>query len=57
MEPTNAAELVPGEAAYKGTLDASGEGVEGVRVHGIKEIAPIMWRVKFSPEVAAILVT
>ena len=57
LEPTNVAELVPGEAAYKGTLDASGEGAGGVWVHGTKEIAPIVWQVKFPPEVAARLVT
>ena len=30
LEPTNVAELVPDKAAYKGTLDASGEGAGGV---------------------------
>ena len=39
MEPTSVAKLAPGEAAYKGTLDASGEGAGGVWVHGTKEIA------------------
>ena len=57
MEPTSVAELIPGEAAYKGTLDASGEGAGGVWVYGTKEMAPIVWRVKFLPEVAARLVT
>ena len=57
MEPTSVNELVPGEAVYKGTLDASGEGAGGVWVHGTKEIAPLVWRVKFPPEVATRLVT
>ena len=57
MEPTSVNELVPGEAVYKGTLDASRDGAGGAWVHGTKEIAPIVWRVKFPPEVAARLVT
>ena len=46
LEPTNVAELIPGEAAYKGTLDASGEDAGGVWVHGTKEIVPLVWRLK-----------
>ena len=49
LEPTSVVELVPGEAAYKGTLNASGEGAGGVWV--------IVWRGKFPPEVATRLIT
>ena len=43
MEPTSLHELVPGEPAYKGTLNASGGGAGGRWVHGTKAIAPIVW--------------
>ena len=39
-EPTNVKELLVGEAAYKGTLDASGEGAGGVGLPGTKPMAP-----------------
>ncbi|KAL7545534.1 hypothetical protein ACHAWF_008883 [Thalassiosira exigua] len=56
-EPTHVNELVPGAPAYKGTLDASGEGTGGVWVPGEETLAPIVWRVRWPPEVVARLVT
>ena len=56
-EPTHVNELVPGPADYKGTLDASGEGAGGIWVTGAKEMAPIVWRVPWPPEIRARLVT
>ena len=50
-EPTHVKELVAGEASYKGTLDASGEGAGGVWVPGTKELAPIVWWYKWPQEV------
>ena len=51
-------ELVPGDASYKGTLDAAGAwGAGGVWVPGTKELAPIMWRVQWPKEVLDRLVT
>ena len=44
-EPTHVKELVVGEAAYKGTLDASGEGAGGVWLPGTNPMAPVVWRV------------
>ena len=38
-EPTHVEELVAGEADYKGTLDASGEGAGGVWLPGAKALA------------------
>ena len=45
-EPTHVRELAVGEAAYKGTLDASGEGAGGVWLPGTKPLAPVVWRVE-----------
>ncbi|KAL7545707.1 hypothetical protein ACHAWF_009056, partial [Thalassiosira exigua] len=56
-EPTHVNELVPGEADYKGTLDASGEGAGGVWLPAKRELAPIVWRLRWPPEVVARLVT
>ncbi|KAL7530548.1 hypothetical protein ACHAWF_007729 [Thalassiosira exigua] len=56
-EPTHVNELVPGEADYKGTLDASGEGAGGVWLPANKELAPIVWRLKWPQEVVDRLVT
>ncbi|KAL7548503.1 hypothetical protein ACHAWF_011783 [Thalassiosira exigua] len=56
-EPTHVKELVPGPPAYKATLDASGEGAGGVWVHGDRALAPIVWRLRWPPEVVARLVT
>ena len=56
-EPTHVRELVPDVADYKGTLDASGEGAGGVWLPGNKELAPIVWRLEWPPEVRARLVT
>ena len=56
-EPTHVNELVTGEAAYKGTLDASGEGAGGVWLPGTKAIAPTVWRVEWPAEVKERLVT
>ena len=50
-------ELVPGEADYKATLDASGEGAQGLWIPGIKSLAPIVWRIKWPDEVRRRLVT
>ena len=56
-EPTHVKELVVGDATYKGTLDASGEGAGGVWLPGTKPIAPIVWRYKWPKEVKEELVT
>ena len=56
-EPTHVNELVAGDADYKGTLDASGEGAGGVWLPGKKEIAPVVWRVEWPQEVRDRLVT
>jgi hypothetical protein len=56
-EPTHVNELVPGPPTYKGTLDASGEGVGGIWVSGTDHIAPIVWRVPWPKEVRDRLVT
>ena len=56
-EPTHVNELVPGEADYKGTLDASGEGAGGVWLPAKRELAPIVWRLKWPKEVVERLVT
>ena len=56
-EPTHVNELVPGPADYKGTLDASGEAAGGVWLPGRRELAPIVWRVKWPTEVTKRLVT
>ena len=41
-EPTHVRELVAGEPAYVGTLDALGEGDGGVWLPGAKAVAPIV---------------
>ncbi|KAL7526943.1 hypothetical protein ACHAWF_001977 [Thalassiosira exigua] len=56
-EPTHVNELVPGEADYKGTLGASGGGAGGVWLPAKRELAPIVWRLRWPPEVVARLVT
>ena len=56
-EPTHVKELVAGEADYKGTLDASGEGAGGICISGQRELAPIVWQVKWAKEVVDRLVT
>ena len=56
-EPTSVHELVPGEPAFKGTLDAAKDSCGGVWLHGSEELAPILWRVKFPPEIAERLVS
>ena len=56
-EPTHVKELVAGEASYKGTLDASGEGAGSVWVPGTKELALIVWRYKWPQEVRDRLVS
>ena len=57
MEPTRVHKLAPGEPAYKGTLNTSEEGAGGGWVHGTKEIASIVWQVKFPLDVAESLAT
>ena len=56
-EPTHVNKLVPGDPDYKGTLDASGEGAGGIWVSGAKQMAPIVWRVPWPPEIRTWLVT
>jgi hypothetical protein len=56
-EPTHVKELVVGDASYKGTLDASGEGAGGVWLSGTKPLAPTVWRVKWPKEVTDQLIT
>ena len=56
-EPTHVKELVVGEAAYKGTLYASGEGAGGVWLPGTKPLAAVVWRVEWPQEVKDALVT
>ena len=56
-EPTHVKELVAGDAAYKGTLDASGEGAGGVWLPGTKALAPVVWRVKWPQDVRDALIT
>ncbi|KAL7525054.1 hypothetical protein ACHAWF_002174, partial [Thalassiosira exigua] len=56
-EPTHTKELVPDEADYVGALDASGEGAGGVWIPGKTELAPIVWRFEWPPEVVTRLVT
>ena len=56
-EPTHTKELVNGEADYKGTLDASGEGAGGIWIPAAKELAPIVWRVPWPQEVRDRLIT
>ena len=55
--PTHVNELVAGVADYKGTLDASGEGAGGVWLPGRRQLAPIVWRVRWPKEVRERLVT
>ena len=55
QQPTHVRELVVGDAAYKGTLDASGEGAGGVWLPGTKPLAPIVWRWKWPQEVKNVL--
>ena len=45
-EPTYVKELVVGEASYKGTLYASGEGTGGVWLPETKALAPVVWLVE-----------
>ncbi|KAL7522296.1 hypothetical protein ACHAWF_000302, partial [Thalassiosira exigua] len=56
-EPMHVKELIPGPPTYKGTLDASGEGVGRVWVPGEKSLAPIVWRLHWPDEVVRRLVT
>ena len=56
-ECTHSRELVPGAAAYRGTLDASGEGAGGVWLPGTESIAPIVWRYQWPPNIVAELIT
>ncbi len=56
-EPTHTRELVPGKPDYVGALDASGEGAGGVWLPAKSEMAPIVWRFEWPPEVIARLVT
>ena len=56
-EPTHVNELVVGEASYKGTLDASGEGAGGPWLPGTKPLAPVVGRVEWPQEVKDALVT
>ncbi|KAL7529738.1 hypothetical protein ACHAWF_003097 [Thalassiosira exigua] len=58
-EPTHVNKLVPRDANYKGTLDASGKGAGagGVWLPAKRELAPIVCRVKWPPEAVARLVT
>ena len=57
QEPIHVKELVVGDAAYKGTLDASGEGAGGMWLPGTKPLAPIVWHWKWPQEVKEGLVT
>ena len=45
-ESTHVKELVVGEASYKGTLYASGEGTGGVWLPETKALAPVVWLVE-----------
>ena len=56
-EPTHARELVVGEAAYKETLDASGEGAGGVWPPGNKPLAPVVWRLQWPQGIKDALMT
>ena len=50
-------ELVPGEADYKANLDTSYKGARGVRTLGTKDLAPIVWRIKWPDKVRRRFVT
>ena len=56
-QPTHVKELVVGDAAYKGTLDASGGGAGGVWLPGTKALAPIVWRWEWPQEIRDALIT
>ena len=56
-EPTHVKELVVGDASYKGTLDASGEGAGGVWLPGTKALAPVVWRVEWPQDIKDALIT
>ena len=56
-QPTHVNELVAGEADYIAAVDASGEGAGGVWLPGARELAPIVWRVRWPQEVRDRLVT
>ncbi len=56
-QPTHVNELVAGDPAYKGTLDASGEGAGGVWLPAAKSMAPVVWRVEWPQEIKDRLVT
>ena len=56
-EPTHVKELVVGDASYKGTLDASGEGAGGMWLPGTKALAPVVWRVEWPQDIKDALIT
>ena len=49
--PTKCSQLVPGKPAYIGYTDACKYGAGGVWLSGTKTIRPIVWRIKWPPEV------
>ena len=52
-ETPHACELVAGEPTYLGTLDASKEGPGGVWLPGTRELAPVVWRVRWPEYIRA----
>ena len=56
-EPMHVNKLVSGPVNYKGTLDASGEGAGDIWVLGEKDMAPIVWQVKWPQEIQDRLIT
>ena len=51
--PTKCTQLVPGQPSYIGFSDACKYGAGGCWLSGTKTIRPLVWRVKWPPEVVA----
>jgi hypothetical protein len=49
--PTKIKELIPGLDAYRGYCDACAAGTGGVWFSGEEELEPIVWRVRFPPDI------
>jgi hypothetical protein len=55
--PTRWGEVVDSHPVYHGAVDASGVGMGGVWLHAEETEAPLLWRVQFSADTAARLVS
>ena len=51
--PTKCSQLVPGQPCYIGFSDACKYGAGGCWLSGTRSIRPVVWRVKWPPEVVA----